>query len=197
MARILHIFAHPGLASSRINAAMWGAARRVRDVTSVDLYAENPRYEIDVKAQQDRLEAHDVLVMQFPIFWYSCPALMKEWIDLVLSRGFAYGVGGDRLAGRTMLLAVSTSAPAEAFGPEGYQNFPLRTFLTPFEQTARLAGMRFAAPYVRHDALHGDPADHARGFATLLAGLRDENLDMDRATAADALFHDTLPLRKG
>lgn len=197
MARILHIFAHPGLASSQINAAMWHAACRVEGITSVDLYAENPRYEIDVAAQQDRLEAHDVLLLQFPMFWYSAPALLKEWIDLVLSRGFAYGAGGDRLAGRTMQLAVSTSAPAEAFGPDGYQNFPLRTFLTPFEQTARLCGMRFLAPYVRHDALHGDGSAHAQGFARLLAGLRDGRLDMDRAHAADALFHDTLPLSEG
>lgn len=197
MARILHIFAHPALGSSRINAAMWAAAGRVRGITSVDLYAENPRYDIEVDAQQARLADHDVLVLQFPIFWSSCPALLKEWIDLVWERGFAHGPGGDRLAGKTLLLAISTAAPAEAFRPGGTEGVPLRSTLLPFEQIASISGMRFLAPYIRHDALNGDSATHAQGFARLLTALRDDRLDLDRAGAAEALFYDDMPLTDG
>ncbi|MHA3979251.1 NAD(P)H-dependent oxidoreductase [Halovulum sp. GXIMD14794] len=194
MAQVLHIFAHPGQKSSRINMAQWRAAQRVEGITSVDLYAASPRYDIDIEAEQARLLDHDVLLLQFPLFWYSSPALVKEWIDLVLEHGFAYGEGGDRLRGKSMMLAISAGGPQEAYRPEGYQHFPLRTFLTPFEQTARLCQMRFLAPYVQHGALRADPGPHADGFVRLLEALRDDRIDLDRMAEAETLTHDTLPL---
>ena len=197
MAHVLHIFAHPGRASSRINEAQWSAAQAVEGITSVDLYALYPRYDIDIDAEQEQLLTHDAVVLQFPLFWYSSPALVKEWIDLVFEHGFAYGQGGDRLAGKSMMLALSASGPEDAYSADGYQGFPLRTFLTPFEQTARLCQMRFLAPYVQHRALLADPAPHAAGFAKLLRALRDDRLDLDRAAAAEILTHDTLPLIEG
>ena len=100
------------------------------------------------------------LLMQFPLFWYATPSLLKEWIDLVLEHGFAYGHGGDRLAGKIMMLALTAGGIEEAYTPNGYQHYPLRTFLTPLEQTARLCQMRFAAPYVLHGAIKA-PGDGA------------------------------------
>ena len=169
MAKVLHLMAHPGLATSRVNAAMWAAAANVPGITRDDLYARYPRYDIDIAAEQARLVAHDVVVLQFPMFWYSCPALLKEWIDLVLEHGFAYGPGGTRLQGKVLQLAITTGGTAQAYTPGGHNHFEIRTFLTPFEQTARLSGMRFAPPYVLHGALRADPAPHVAGFARLLA----------------------------
>ena len=194
MVNVLHIFAHPGMTSSRINMAQWRAAQEVDGITSVDLYAENPRYVIDIEAEQERLLKHDVILLQFPLFWYSCPALVKEWIDLVLEHGFAYGEGGDQLKGKSLMLALSAGGPQEAYSPGGYQHFHLRTFLTPFEQTARLCQMHFPAPYVLHGALSADPVPHAQGFKRLLEALRDNQLDMARAIKTEILTHDTLPL---
>lgn len=197
MAQVLHVFAHPGLASSRINVALWRASQAAEGITRVDLYAENPRYDIDIEAEQQRLLAHDVIVLQFPMFWYSSPALVKEWIDLVFEHGFAYGEGGDQLKGKSLMLAISAGGPQEAYRPEGYQHFTLRTFLAPFEQTARLCQMRFLAPYVQHGALRADPGPHSEGFVRLLRALRDGRLDLDRAAQAEILTHDALPLTKG
>lgn len=194
MVKVLHIFAHPGMASSRINIAQWRAAQEVDGITSVDLYAENPRYVINIEAEQERLLKHDVILLQFPLFWYSCPALVKEWIDLVFEHGFAYGEGGDRLKGKSLMLALSTGGPQEAYSPDGYQHFHLRTFLTPFEQTARLCEMHFPAPYVQHGALSAEPEPHARGFTRLLEALRDNQLDITRAIKSEILTHNTLPL---
>lgn len=197
MSRILLLFAHPGRASSRVNAAMWSAAQAVDGITRDDLYAANPRYDIDIAAEQDRLRAHDVIVLQFPLFWYSCPALVKEWIDLTFEHGFAYGHEGEALKGKSLLLALTTGGPEEAYSPSGYQNFPLRTFLTPFEQTANLCQMRFLPPYVHYGSLTSSEeshAAHAAGFAALLTALRDDRFDTARAEQSDVLTHDTLPL---
>lgn len=196
MPAVLHLLAHPGLATSRVNAAMWAAARGIAGVTRADLYAQYPRHNIDIAAEQARLVAHEVIVLQFPLFWYSGPALLKDWIDLTLEHGFAYGTGGDRLHGKILHLAVTTGGTAAAYAPGGHNHHEIRTFLTLFEQTARLSGMRFAAPYVLHGALRADPADHAAGFARLLAAWAAGRVGpevFDRAI----LTHDTLPLTEG
>ncbi len=94
------------------------------------------------------------------------------------------------------MLAVTTAGPEEAYSSTGYQNFPLRSFLIPFEQTARLCGMRFLAPYVLYSALTADVAAHAQGFVKLLEALRDDKLDLEHAQDAETLSCDSLPLRK-
>lgn len=196
LARVIQYLAHPGLALSRVNAAMWAASAGVDGITCVDLCAEYPRHDIDINREQARLLAHDVVVLQFPLFWYSCPALMKDWIDLTLEHGFAYGHGGDRLRGKVLQLAITTGGTDAAYSPGGHNHHEIRTFLTPFEQTARLCGMGFAAPYVLHGALRADPAAHALGFARLLQGWAEGRVGpqvFDRAI----LTHDTLPLTEG
>ncbi|MEM6706346.1 MAG: NAD(P)H-dependent oxidoreductase [Acidobacteriota bacterium] len=185
MARLLAYYAHPGHRHSQANRAMVEAARGVEGLTFVDLYADYPRFDIDVDREQQRLLEHDVIVFQFPLFWYSTPALIKEWQDLVLEHGFAYGAGGDRLAGKRVQLAVTAAGSTEAYSEQGYQHYPIRTFLTPFEQTARLCQMEFSAPYVLYGSLHapgdGRLAAHAEGYRKLLEALRDDRYDFAAA----------------
>ncbi|MBV6633845.1 MAG: NAD(P)H-dependent oxidoreductase [Alphaproteobacteria bacterium] len=199
MASLLVYYAHPGHQSSRVNRPMAEAAAAVEGITFIDLYHAYPRHHIDVSLEQERLLAADVVLFQFPLFWYSTPSLVKEWIDLVLEHGFAYGSGGDRLAGKTMMLALTAAGPEDAYTPDGYQNFPLRTFLTPLEQTARLCQMRFTAPYVLHASLKapvdGEVAPHVAGYERLLTAIRDDNYDFDAADALQSVTYATLPIR--
>ena len=62
---------------------MFNAAKQHKAVTAIDLYAEYPDYNISIEREQQRLVEHDVIIFQFPIYWYSTPALLKEWQDLV------------------------------------------------------------------------------------------------------------------
>ena len=137
MARLLVCYAHPGHKHSHVNKYMASAAAALDGITFVDLYSDYPRFDIDVDAEQQRLLDHDVILFQFPLFWYSTPSIVKEWQDLVLEHGFAYGTDGDKLAGKRMMLVVSGAGPKDAYTHAGYQHFPIRTFLTPLEQTAR------------------------------------------------------------
>jgi len=201
MGKLIVYYAHPGQRFSRANKAMADAARGIDGITFVDLYAEYPRHDIDVDKEQSRLVEHDVILFQFPLFWYSTPSLLKEWQDLVLEHGFAYGAGGDKLAGKTLMLAITMAGPEDAYTPSGYQHFPLRTFLTPLEQTARLCKMRFATPYVLHAALKAQETDgiavHAAGYVRLLEAIRDETYDFERATSKDIVTHTDLHLLPG
>ena len=172
MAKIIVYYAHPGQTFSRANRLMANRADHMAEVTFVDLYAEYPRHDIDIAREQMRLMEHDVIVFQFPLYWYSTPSILKEWQDLVLQHGFAYGHDGDKLAGKTLLLALTAGGSTEAYSKEGYQNHPIREFLTPLEQTARLCGMTFATPYVLFSSLKADEekelAQHVDGYARLL-----------------------------
>ncbi len=199
MAQLLIYYAHPGHHKSQVNRAMADAASGVEGVGFVDLYALYPRHDIDVDREQARLLAHEVILFQFPLFWYSTPSIIKEWEDLVLEHGFAYGAGGDRLDGKTMMLSLTAAGPEEAYTPGGYQHFPLRTFLTPLEQTARLCRMRFAAPYVLHGSL-GAPGDgrldpHVAGYRRLIEAIRDDRYDFAAADGHDIVTAETLPIR--
>lgn len=146
LAKLIVHYVHPGQRFSRANKAMADAARYVERISFVDLYAEYPRHDIDVDREQQRLLDHDVILFQFPHYWYSPPSLLKEWQYLELQHGFANGHNGDALAGKTLMLAVTAGGSDEAYSPKGYQHYPLRTFLTPLEQTARLCKMSLTAP---------------------------------------------------
>lgn len=190
MPSLLLYYAHPGHQHSRVNRRMFDMAAKQSVLTAVDLYAKYPRLNIDVDAEQQLLIDHDIILFQFPLFWYSCPALVKQWLDLVLEHGFAYGTGGDKLKDKTMMLAVTAAGPEEAYTKEGYQHHDLRTFLTPFEQTANLCQMRFAAPFVLYGSLQADEArieQHINGYTTLLDGLTEGALSAEDLASDECL----------
>jgi putative NADPH-quinone reductase len=200
MTRLLVYYAHPGHKHSHVNREMAAMAQSIEDITYVDLYAEYPRFDIDIDKEQYRLLDHEVILFQFPMFWYSTPSLIKEWIDLVLEHGFAYGHGGDRLQDKRMMLAISAAGPKDAYSAEGFQKFPIRTFLSPLEQTANLCNMKFTPPYLLFGALRAPSENrltpHAEGYRRLLEAVRDDRFDFDAVADKDVLSADMLPIRQ-
>jgi len=185
---VLILFAHPVLERSRVNRRLLEAVRRLDGVTVRDLYELYPTLDIDVKAEQTALVAHDVIVFQHPFYWYSCPAILKEWQDLVLEHGWAYGKEGTQLRGKITLNAISTGGPEAAYRQGGYNRFTVRELLAPWDQTAHLCGMRFLAPFAVHGSLRvvgdDDVAGHRTRYVQLIEALRDDRIDIDRAAAA-------------
>ncbi|MBT6626271.1 MAG: NAD(P)H oxidoreductase, partial [Gemmatimonadetes bacterium] len=174
-------FAHPAYHRSRINRRLIEAVQDLPGVTFQDLYESYPDFNVDVAAEQQALREHDVLIYHHPFYWYNAPALLKEWQDLVLEHGFAYGDGGDVLHGKQLLTVTTTGGGAGAYGPEGINRFPMRELLTPFEQTANFCGMTYLPPFVVHGVLQEDEAtfqDAAEQYRACLEGLRDESLDL-------------------
>ena len=190
----------PGQRYSRANEQLARVAGETGGVTFVDLYAEYPRFKIDVETEQDRLLTHDAIIFQFPLFWYSTPALLKEWQDLVLEYGFAYGEGGDRIAGKLFLPVITAGGPQEFYRTGGRNNYSLRDLLRPLEQTANLCGLNFVPPYTLFAALRATDDDrlhrHADGYARLLKALRNGTLDLETASTMKHLSADDLPVRE-
>jgi len=191
MRRVLVLFAHPVLERSRVNRRLVDAIRGLDGVTVHDLYEAYPTLAIHAKAEQELLLAHDAIVFQHPFYWYSTPAILKEWQDLVLEHGWAYGDGGTKLRGKITLNAITTGGPEAAYRRGGYNRFTMRELLAPWDQTAHLCGMKFLAPFTVHAALRvagdADLAAPRANYVRLLEALRDDRVDLERAAAVDNL----------
>ncbi len=181
--RILILFAHPALEKSRINRQLIQAVKGLDSVTVHDLYEAYPNFHIDVSFEQELLLAHDIIVFQHPFYWYSSPALLKEWQDLVLEYGFAYGHEGTALHGKKFLTSITTGGGEQAYQRQGYNRFTLRELLLPFEQTAYLCGMEYLPPFVvqgTHQLRESHQiAKHAEDYRTVITALRDNTINWE------------------
>ncbi|MDU0348002.1 NAD(P)H-dependent oxidoreductase [Actinomyces sp. MRS3W] len=172
---------HPRMDASRVNARLARAAEDAAaagaDVQVRRLYELYPDFRIDVEAEKRVLEAADRIVLQFPMYWYSCPPLVKQWEDDVLEHGWAYGSTGTALHGKELALAVSPGAPAANYDHEGSFHYTVTDLLRPFQATSNLIGTRFLKPFVTTGTLTLSDADLEAQAAAYAAWLTDADLE--------------------
>lgn len=149
--KILILFAHPRFEKSLNNSLLVKHIPDSPQITFHDLYERYPGSDIDASFEKRLLEEHDVIIWQHPFYWYSAPPLLKQWIDLVLEFGWAYGPGGTSLQGKYIFNTITAGGQRTAYSKDGYNRFTVRELLAPFEQTARLCKMIYLSPF----ALHG------------------------------------------
>jgi NAD(P)H dehydrogenase (quinone) len=147
---------------------------------SADAFAAGALTE-DVRAEQEKLLWADVLILQFPLWWFSMPAILKGWVDRVYAYGFAYGVGehsdqrwGDHygegtLAGKRAMLIVTAGGWEEHYAPRGV-NGPIDDLLFPIHHgILYYPGYDVLPPFVAYSV---DRLDEA-GFDPMAERLRD------------------------
>ncbi len=173
MKRILLLLAHPRLEDSQVNFQMIQSVKALEFLTIRDLYELYPDFDIDISAEKELLLQHDVIIWHHPIYWYSCPPLMKQWIDLVLQYGWAYGKGGEALKDKLIFNAVSAGGSKEVYQHNGRNRFTINEFLRPFEQTALLCKMIYLPPFVVHQSNIAD-AKYCSSFGEEYARLLKE-----------------------
>lgn len=139
---------HPDVnGQSRANKALADAASQA-GIEVRDLYSLYPDFAVDAKAEQAVLEETDRIVLQFPMYWYSSPALLKQWEDTVLEYGWAYGSTGNALQGKEVILAVTQGAGADDYTPEGRFQITTEELLKPFETIRFHTGLVFKDAFV-------------------------------------------------
>jgi len=181
--KVLILFAHPAFQKSRANRRLVDAVRDLEGVTFRDLYELYPDFNIHVNEEQQLLQEHDVIVFHHPFYWYSSPALLKEWQDLVLEHGFAYGNKGTALQDKWLLTVITTGGGEETYKHEGYNHFTIPELLQPFEQTAWLCKMLYLPPFVVHGVqkLSTDEIErYAQAYRDAIVGIRDGVLVPDQ-----------------
>ena len=179
MARVLVQFAHPLLEKSRVQKQMIKQAQMVKGVTINDLYERYPDFDIDVRREQRLLLAHDIIIFQHPFYWYSTPAIVKQWLDLVLEHGWAYGITGDKLKGKLFMQAISCGGSDPAYHPEGKNRFTIRQMLSPMDQTANLCQMEYLPPFVvygTHKLQDADIEQYALEYGQVLSALNADRI---------------------
>ena len=163
-------------------------------ITFHDLYASYPDFLIDVSHEQKLCEGHDIIVYQHPFYWYSTPAIIKEWFDLVLEHGWAYGATGKALTGKITFQALTAGGDISNYRPGGLNLFTIRELTTPFRATANLCGMGWLPPFAVlgiHQGLpEKDRVRHAEDYRRTLIALRDNRVDLDQARVGELLNQD-------
>jgi glutathione-regulated potassium-efflux system ancillary protein KefG len=148
--KILILFAHPKLERSAINSVLIKSIPVNNNITFHDLYEKYPDFNIDIEYEKKLLEIHQIIIWQHPFYWYSAPPLLKQWIDLVLEFGWAYGPGGNRLQGKIIFNSITSGGQKSAYSKTGHNRFTINELLAPFDQTAVLCKMIYLPPFAIH-----------------------------------------------
>ncbi|AQW94450.1 flavodoxin family protein [Elizabethkingia anophelis] len=105
-----------------------------------------PDFKIDIKKEQEALLRHKNIVFQFPFYWYTMPAILKQWFDLVLEYGFAYGSTGDKLKGKNFIPSFTVGSAENEYKTLGEHHFRILEFCKNLEQTAYYTQMNYIEP---------------------------------------------------
>lgn len=188
--KILILFFHPLFEKSSANRALVQKIPKSENITFHDLYEEYPDFDIDVKREQLLLSNHDIIIWQHPLYWYNCPPLMKQWIDLVLEYGWAYGKKGTAVKDKIIFQVITTGGDKESYFETGYNRFKIQDLLKPFNQTAKVCNMCYLPPFVIHDTYKMTKRDYVKNglvYGFLLDYLEKYNLEPKEILSFDYL----------
>ena len=154
--KTLILLAHPNIEQSLANKTIIDhiTSSSTESVTIRNISKLYPNYKIDAKAEQEVLLQYDTIVFQYPFYWYSMPAILKHWFDIVLEYQFAYGSEGDKLKGKNFQLSITGGGPQDSYYALGYNHFRIPEFLKGLEQTAYLAQMNYLEPIYTHSMVY-------------------------------------------
>jgi glutathione-regulated potassium-efflux system ancillary protein KefG len=192
MTRILILFAHPALEKSRIHRQLIRGLPTLPGITLHDLYEQYPDFDIDIAREQTLLIDHDLIILQHPFYWYSTPALLKQWQDLVLEHGWAYGSQGKAVRGKQVLSVISTGGGPTAYQADGLNRFTMRQLLAPLEQTFYLCGMTYHPPYLvqgTHRMIAADIEREVEQYRRLIITLHNNTIDWSTIAHLPTLNH--------
>ncbi|MUH71265.1 NAD(P)H-dependent oxidoreductase [Psychrosphaera haliotis] len=185
MKKILINFAHPAKSHSNINKALRKAVETLEGVTVNDLYANYPDFMIDIQREQALCEAHDIIIFQHPFYWYSTPAIMKEWLDLVLEHGWAYGSEGKALENKLFFQVITTGGDASTYQKDGYNQFTINELTSPYQATAKLCNMTWLPPFTVsgvHRGLEQEKVQsQSEDYRRTIIALRDSLFNIEQA----------------
>ncbi|MDO4880331.1 MAG: NAD(P)H-dependent oxidoreductase [Capnocytophaga sp.] len=153
MKNVLIINGHATPQISNANKVILEEVKKLLPEVQISNLAElYPNYQFDIEAEQEKLLKADVIVWQFPVNWYSIPALLKKWLDDVFAYGFAFGPA-HQLEGKKLLLSFTTGSGEENY-QKGEKSYPFADFLYPHRQTANFSHLEFVEPVITYGTLY-------------------------------------------
>jgi putative NADPH-quinone reductase len=153
------LLAHPNFAASRANRALFDGLSDMPGLEVADLYALYPTGQIDFATERERVLRASRLVLQFPLYWYSTPSLLKFWQDTVLTPIFYSEPDiAASTAGLPVFAATTTGGPLASYQPGNPAVMTIDDLFAPLRATARKCGWLWQTPFAVHDVRNLDNA---------------------------------------
>ena len=141
----LVVISHPTLEKSKIHTAIISVAQdRGFDIHHIDQHCD-PNGGFDVRSEQELLEKYDTIILQFPLYWYTVPAILKQYLDEVLTSDWAYDLR-HALQGKTFAIVVTTAGGEVDYSHTGDVKFTLDELMAPLKATASFTRMTWGEP---------------------------------------------------
>lgn len=174
MKNILIVSGHTDLNDSVANKQILDIlAEKLPQSRQVHLDSLYPDFAINAAAEQEKLLWADIIVLQFPVFWFSAPSILHRWMEQTFLHGFSHGSTGDKLRGKKLLLSYTTGASAEVMDFDPFFQF--------LKAAAQFTGMEYAGTVstggvsyqMRENPellaqIHAKSAEHAERLVALL-----------------------------
>jgi glutathione-regulated potassium-efflux system ancillary protein KefG len=153
--KIMVIIAHPNIKNSRANQALTRELQKHTDIYIHHLYQAYTDWHIEVEREQQLLLDYDRIIFQFPLYWFSCPPLLKKWFDDVFTFGWAYGPEGKKLKGKQFMIAVTAGGTKKAYRSGGDNWFTISEYVKPIQSTITKCNGTFLPAFVVYNSNHG------------------------------------------
>ena len=146
---ILVVLAHPSLEQSEVNSSHLSKLKSIKEITVNNLYKKYPDFNIDVANEQKLLIDHDIIILQFPLYWFSSPALLRKWQDEVITSAFSIGQN-NKMKGKKLMIVTSVGGTKSDYRHGDLLNITMDEVLSPFEAFAHLTEMKYLPPFVTY-----------------------------------------------
>lgn len=141
----LIILGHPNIEQSIANKTIIESLQKqITDLEIRNIHQLYPDYKINVQEEQAALLRHDLIVLQYPMYWFNMPAILKIWFDQVLTYQFAYGSQGDKLKGKKLLPSLTIGQAEQNF--QEYSAELIKNLLDSVKVSARYTQMEYLPP---------------------------------------------------
>lgn len=152
------LMAHNDIDNSTLNKRIKFELENQENIIYKDLASLYENFKIDVKKEQKDLEDINKIVFQFPMYWYSAPAILKRWVDEVLAYGYSYEIdeSGEfqalALKDKEFQMIVTMGANEESFN--GEDRLSVKECLNSYSYTVKMLGMKELEPFLIYGAAY-------------------------------------------
>lgn len=146
--KTLVLVSHPEYDNSMTEAFLKQCQSDIENVDWVVLDKVQTNFIFDKEREQNRLTQYDRILFQFPMYWYSAPALMKKYEDDVFTKNFIAYEQEGALKGKEMGIITTLGDPIKDYQVGGREGFSISELLKPFQAIAQRGRMKFLKPFV-------------------------------------------------
>lgn len=139
---------------------------------------EHHGFSPEIEAEMQKIEWCDLMIWQFPLWWFGVPAVLKGWVDRVFAMGRIYGRGKGDFSGKRALLSLSTGGPRETYMKGGH-NGDIMGILRPIHRgMLNFIGFDVLAPQIVYGPIRQSDAERKQqlsNYTKRLQGIAGES----------------------